>query len=158
LIVLDLQGKVLKRVGGERSQTAVKLRHPLEIAIWNKEVVILDHYGSRIQILDLDCTPLDSFPLRSENGPPALGEVGLALDHHSRIYVSNLLSSGVRVYSHSGAFLGFLGRSSVGQRFNLPVGLWIDTTDRLFIAENNNSRVQVFQIPVPESSLPAAKD
>lgn len=157
LIVLDLQGNVLKRVGTERSHSDVRLRYPSEIAIWKNEVVVLDHYGSRIQILDLDCNPIRSFAVRDEHGPPILGEVGMAIDGRSRIYLGNLLSSSVRVYSQNGEFLGFLGRSPVGQRFNLPLGLWVDSTDRLYVSDSNNSRVQVFQIPTPDAALPAAR-
>jgi DNA-binding beta-propeller fold protein YncE len=156
LIVLDLHGRVLNRVGGQRSKAGVKLRHPSEITIRKNEIFILDQFGSRIQILDLDCNPISSFSVRNENGPPILTEVGLAVDDHSHIFISNLLSSSVRVYSRQGEFLGLLGPSSVGESFfNLPVGLWVDPVDRLFVSENNNSRVQVFQLPVPAIALPA---
>jgi hypothetical protein len=157
LIVLDREGNVLKRAGNERAHSKVNLRHPSEIAVWKNEIVVLDNYGSRIQIMDLDCNPVRNFAVRGEHGPPILGEVGMALDGHSRVYLGNLLSSGVRVYSDEGEFLGFVGRSPGGQRFNLPIGLWIDSSDRLFVSDSNNSRVQVFQIPNVSVPSPAAK-
>jgi hypothetical protein len=157
LVVLDRGGSVVKRAGNERTGSKLSLRHPTEVAVWKNEVVVLDNYGSRIQIMDLECNPIRNFAVREEHGPPILSEVGMALDGQARIYLGNLLSSGVRVYSDEGEFLGFIGGSPGGRRFNLPIGLWIDSSERLFVSDSNNSRVQVFQIPTASAPTPAAR-
>lgn len=155
MIVMDLLGNVLKRIGGERGRKTVSLRHPSEVVVWNDEVVVLDGYASRIAIFDPDYKLANSFTVRSENGPPIFTEIGLALDEHGVIYLSNMLGSGVRVYRHDGRFLGFLGSASGGQRnIKLPSGLWIDQAHHLFVADTRNSRVEVFQL-APGERMPA---
>lgn len=154
MIAMDLLGNVLKRIGGERGRSTVNLKHPSEIVVWNDEVVVLDRFGSRIAIFDPDYNLIHSFSVRSENGPPIFSEIGLALDEHANIYLSNMLGSGVRVYRHDGRFLGFLGSESGGQRsFKLPSAIWIDSTGRLFVADTRNSRVEVFELTPGERML-----
>jgi DNA-binding beta-propeller fold protein YncE len=41
--------------------------------------------------------------------------------------------------------------------FNSPAGLWIDGANRLYVADTNNGRVQVFQISHDSESHTEAK-
>lgn len=146
LIVLDLDGHVLQRVGGLRHLGGVEFDLPREIAVGDSAVVVLDSYGSRLLVFDLQCHLLKRFPIRGGNAPPKVVERGLALDSDGNIYVSNGGSPALTIYRQDGRVLGGFGR--FGQRdreFNAPSGLWIDASDRVYVADTNNSRIQVFQ-------------
>jgi len=155
LLVLDLEGNVLQRVG-RRSTHAIgrfsgdtipmDLDYPTEIAIGSNELVVVDSGNSRIRILDLQCKPLAEFRIRATPGPPIIDEVGLSVDPTGKIYVSTR-DSHIRIYSRDGSLLGSFGRTGteIGE-FNSPAGLWIDGSNRLYVADTNNGRVQVFQV------------
>ena len=165
LFMLDLQGNVLKRTGnlradssglvlrnhghpGEAQQDAtgtdgLLLNHPTEISIGDGEIVVLDSSGSRIQATDLQCNYLRQF---ATHAAPAT-RVGLARDAEGNIYVSDLDSGAVRLYSRNGQPLSLFGRrgSRVGE-FSSATALWVDSTDTIFVADTSNHRIQVFQI------------
>lgn len=148
LVMLDLSGTVLKRVGSKRSpQTITSLDHPTEIAVGKDQIAIIDSGGSRIELFDLQCNFLRAFTIRALNGPPVVTEMGLALDSASNVYVSDRNGSTVLTYDRDGRLIGAFGHYGMGiKEFDGPSGVWIDNTDRMYIAETRNSRVQVFHI------------
>ncbi len=146
LVVLDLNGNLMKRVGGDRDKGRIQFDRPTEIAVDGNRIAVLDSAGSRIQTFDLDCNPLGSFPLRNQTVPYKGYEVGLALDAAGNVYLSNVFGSTVRVYRPDGrlvAILGHPGADNYG--FSAPSGLWVDSAARVYVADTNNSRVQVYQ-------------
>jgi len=156
LFVLDLEGNILKRVGRPRPHAIGKVRgetipmdldYPTEIAIGNNELVVVDSANSRIHVMDLECKPVAQFKLPSIPGPPIVDELGLAVDLTGNIYVSSTRDSHIGIYGRDGSLLGSFGRTGmeIGE-FNSPAGLWIDGTNRLFVGDTNNGRVQVFQL------------
>lgn len=97
--------------------------------------------------MDLECEPLAQFRIRSLSGPPMRDGVGLGVDLAGNIYVSSTRDSRVGIYARDGSLLGSFGRSGMGiGEFNAPAGLWVDGTNRLYVADTNNGRVQVFQL------------
>lgn len=158
LVVLDLQGKVLRRVGNQHTRGNVRLKHPTEIALWKDQVYVLDGFGSRVQILDSELQQVDSFDVRDANEAPVSREMGMALDQHGNIYLSNLLLSSVRVYSPNGQFVASVGRQGPTQKYGLPLGIWVDSGDRLFICDSTRGRVQIFQIGSMDGAIAAVRE
>ena len=156
LFVLDLDGNVLKLVGRPRPRVIGKssaeiipmdLDYPTEIAIATNELVVVDSASSRIHVMDLQCKPAAQFSIPAIPGPPVIDDVGIAVDPTGNIYVSSTRDSQVRIYDSDGSVLGSFGRTGMGiGEFNAPAGLWIDEKNRLYVADTNNSRVQVFQL------------
>jgi DNA-binding beta-propeller fold protein YncE len=156
LFVLDLEGNILKRIGRPRPHAigrigvetiAMDLDYPTEMAIGNNEIVVVDSSNSRVHVMDLQCNQLTQFRIPATPGPPIIDEVGLGVDPVGAIYVSSTRDSHIRIYRRDGLPLGSMGRTGmeVGE-FNSPAGLWIDGQSRLYVADTNNSRVQVFQL------------
>ena len=149
LVMLDLQGRVLKRVGNKHAAAGLAgTDHPAEIALGAGHVVILDSGGSRIQVFDLECSLREGFALRNADAPPLAREIGLAVDAAFNVYLSNLEGSSVRIYDQHGQLRNVLGRQGLGpNEFNVPSGMWIDAANRLFVADTGNSRVLVYRVP-----------
>jgi DNA-binding beta-propeller fold protein YncE len=156
LFVLDLEGNILKRIGRPRPHAIgrvsgetipMDLDYPTEIAIGNDELVLVDSANSRVHVMDLQCKPVAQFSIRAVTGPPIMGDVGLGVDLTGNIYVSNITDSDIRIYGRDGTLLSSFGRNGmeVGE-FNSPAGLFVDGGNRLYVADTNNSRVQVFQL------------
>jgi DNA-binding beta-propeller fold protein YncE len=159
LFILDLEGKVLARVGtiaGAGTGFSSRIgstepgtfEAPKAVLVHNDELIVLD--GRRVRILDLQGKFLKEFRILSSDGQPASPAPGLFVDAKNRIYVSDPGGGIVRVYNHDGQFLLSFGRpgNRIGE-FNAPAGMWADSTGRLYIVDANNRRIQVFQFSGP---------
>jgi DNA-binding beta-propeller fold protein YncE len=165
LFVLDLEGNILKRVGRPRPHALGKVRgetipmdldDPTEIAVGNNELVVVDAANSQIHVMDLECNPLAQFTISARPGQSVADGVGLGVDLTGNIYVSSTRDSHIGIYRRDGRQLGSFGRPGmeIGE-FNSPAGLWIDGTNRLYVGDTNNGRVQVFQL---SQNVGAAKE
>jgi DNA-binding beta-propeller fold protein YncE len=148
IFVLDLNGKVLKSIGKHRNGTGTgEFDDPTDIAVNHKHVFVLDRRGTRMQVLDADGNPAGSFDLPHGLDPLVNREDGLGTDQEGNVYVSSFNGSLIRVYSYDGRFLSCFGQPGRGAgEFAFPGGLWIDSSDRLYVADSGNGRVQLFQI------------
>jgi sugar lactone lactonase YvrE len=143
IIMLDKKAHVLghvgKRWGGKRPGD---FRYPSRIAIAGDEIFVLDSGNSRLQILDLGGHFRREIKLQE-----ATGDDGLAVDNEKNIYVSDVQLNVITVFSHDGQLLYKSGRSGTKPgEFNEPSGMWIESNNRLYIADTKNKRVQQFQI------------
>ena len=156
LFVLDLEGNILQRIG-RRNPHAIggsspdiipmDLDYPTEMAIGANQLVVVDSGNSRIHVMDLQCQPVAQFSIPAVPGPPIIDEVGLSVDLAGKIYVSPWCCSHIRIYSRDGSLLSSFGQTGVEiGEFDSPAGLWIDATNRLYVADTKNGRVQVFQL------------
>ncbi|HKW67613.1 MAG TPA: hypothetical protein VJP04_10030, partial [Terriglobales bacterium] len=70
----------------------------------------------------------------------------LAIDSAGNLYVSDEVEGKVRVYSQEGKLVGAFGRPGrkTGE-FSRPLGVWADARDRIYVADSDNRRIQVFQ-------------
>ena len=148
VFVLDLTGKVLKRLGKYRDGSGVgEFDDPTDIVLNHNRVYVLDRSGSRVQVMDSECNLQASFNLPHSFKPQVNRENGLGADQQGNVYVSSFKGSQIRVYSQEGRPLASFGQ--LGQRvgeFSGPDGLWIDSANRLYVADSGNGRVQLFQL------------
>lgn len=157
LIVFDLRGNVLRRVGGNRKINGVSFDLPTEIAVRGERVVVIDALGTRVQVLDLECRFLRAFQVNWVSGRPSTPELGLALDSASNIYIGHLVWPTLRIYDQRGHLLTGFGQKD--KDYSGTSGMWVDTSDRIYVADSVSSRIQVFQhrspLPTPKSPSPA---
>jgi DNA-binding beta-propeller fold protein YncE len=148
VFVLDLTGKVLKRLGKYHDGTGVgKFDDPTDIALNHHHIYVLDSSGTRVQVLDSDCAFQGSFDLPHGLQLQDSRQNGLGSDLQGNVYVSLSSVSLLQVYSYDGHPLASFGQA--GQRvgeFAGPEGLWIDASNRLYVADSGNGRVQLFQL------------
>jgi DNA-binding beta-propeller fold protein YncE len=148
VFMLDLSGKALKRLGKYHDGTgAGELDDPTDVVFKHNQVYVLDGSGTRVQIMDAECHPQASFNLPRPTKPKSNRENRLEADQQGNIYVSSFNSSVIYVYSQEGYFLASFGQPGrkVGE-FSEPNGLWIDSANRLYVADSGNGRVQLFQL------------
>jgi DNA-binding beta-propeller fold protein YncE len=143
ILMLDKKGHVFghfgKRWGGKQPGD---FRYPSRIVIGGDEIFVLDSGNSRLQVLDLG-----GHFRREIKLPEVSANDGLALDNEKNIYVSDVQLNVINVLNRDGQFLYKFGRSGAKPgEFNQPSGMWIESENRLYIADTKNSRVQLFQI------------
>ncbi len=148
VFVLDLNGRVLKSIGKRHDGTGIgEFDGPTEIAVNHKHVFVLDRRGTRVQVLDAKCNPARSFDLPHGLDPLVNQDDGLGTDQEGNVYVSSFDGALIRVYADDGRFLSSFGQPGRGAgEFADPAGLWIDASDRLYVADSGNGRVQLFQL------------
>jgi DNA-binding beta-propeller fold protein YncE len=146
IMVLDLEGRLLKRIGGRRS-AVTNLDHPSEIAVDKDHIVIMDSYSSRIQILDHAFNLVSQFRFRNVVGIPVARQMGMAVDSKGNLYVCGQQASQIKVFKITGEQVATLALANArgDSRIIAPAALWIDQSDHIFVADKHNSRVQVFQ-------------
>jgi DNA-binding beta-propeller fold protein YncE len=147
LVILDLRGNILKRVGHRSTdKVPVEFRRPSEIVVANNEVIVLDRGGSRIQVLDLGGKLLRQFSTSPEPASAPAQGMGLAADGEGNIYVSNLRDSAVFIFDRNGHQLTSFGTPGTRKgQFNHPAGIWLQN-EKVLIADTDNRRVQVLRI------------
>ncbi|OLC92284.1 MAG: hypothetical protein AUI92_05515, partial [Thaumarchaeota archaeon 13_1_40CM_3_38_6] len=76
---------------------------------------------------------------------------GVAVDSRGHVFVSNSARNVVEEFSNSGALLSWIGTFGGSSEnlwqegeFNEPDGLALDSSDRLYVADSHNYRIQVF--------------
>jgi DNA-binding beta-propeller fold protein YncE len=158
LFVMDLNGRILERVGLHRSPDAVEFDHPTSIALAGNGVAVLDSAASRIQILGPDFKLRKSFEIGLNQHSYAPKAFGFAADREGNVFVNDLRDSFLRVYGPDGKPLHTIGkRGGFEGEFEGPQGLWIEGTGKIYVADSGNRRIQVFQLQRQEgASLPLA--
>lgn len=152
VIVLDHSGHVLKQLGKLHDGSGVgEFDHPTDIAINHKHVFVLDRMGTRVHVLDMAFHPVGSFDLNRGLDMNQTGENGLGADRDGNVYVSWSNNSRIWVFTDGGTLLGSFGQAGTrAGEFASPGGLWIDSSNRLYVADSGNGRVQLFQLESPD--------
>jgi sugar lactone lactonase YvrE len=159
LLILDLDGRVINRLGGNRSHVAgVQFDTPTEIAVRGNTIAVLDTYGSRVQVFDTECKPVSSFNLRRVSGTPRVNEIGLGLDSLGNIYLTRQGASGIKIYSRRGELIGAVADPIRNVPDSSPSGLWIDSADRMYVTDSDAGRVHVFNAAAKAAGSTSATD
>lgn len=148
VIEIDLAGREVRRAGKNRDGTGtVEFEEPTDIAVTHGRIYVLDRMGSRVQVLDMNLNLESKFDLPRGQDPRQDRENGLSADVDGNVYVSSHRQSTVRVYNPGGHLVASFGQSGtrVGE-FAAPGGLWVDSANRLYVADSGNGRVQLFQL------------
>jgi len=148
VVVMDLEGHILAQLGRLHNGTGeLDFDHPTEICVSQGQVYVLDRMGTRLHVLYPSGRLVRKFELRASVNAKDKSETGLGVDRQGKIFVSSGTQSSIKVYSAEGRLLASFGRSGtrVGE-FAAPGGLWIDSSDRLYVADSGNGRVQMFQL------------
>ncbi|MBI1311280.1 hypothetical protein GC176_08225 [bacterium] len=136
------------REWGQQGDKPGEFHFPIAIAINSAdEVLVTDHLNSRVQKFDRDGNALGHFTTLGNPG-------GIALDESGQIYLTHIHASGqsdssdgdfVTVCSPTGELLRRWGKTgNAAGEFDCPGGLAVSKDGRVFVADQTNRRVQVF--------------
>lgn len=140
ILVFDEDGSLVKTIKSRQ----VSLGSPQGLAVTgNGSIWVADGGNYNVKLL----SPSGETRKVFDGGPrQALSMAkGLAVDSKGRIYVADTLSNVIRVFDGDGNSLaGFAADPDRKTTFNIPVGIFIDDDDKIYIADQGNNRVQVW--------------
>ncbi len=150
VLILDANGKTVAQIGKRGGGDGpAEFKQPMEVALYERELFVLDRQNFRIQVLDLDGKFRREFHL---GGAGTSEAQGMAFDSQGRIFVPTV--NWVEVFNRQGQLLFRFGE--LGEKpgeFQEPKGVCTDSKERLYVLDSGNRRIQVFQV----TDQPASK-
>jgi len=141
VVMLDADGNILAKIGtGTSGGGSGEFAAPTDVVVQGEELFVLDAQNRRIQVFDL------AGHFRASIHPESMGpSVAFSVDSRGRIYLDGPLDT-VLVFQRDGQLLYRFGHTGTGSRAKSVVSaIWIDSGDRIFVADKGNNRVDSFQ-------------
>lgn len=160
IFAFDLNGVQLFGFGGPGDSEGA-FNMPVGLTIGSTgDIIVADSFNARIQIFNSSGSFMRSFGRRGDRAGDFQLIKSVAVDKDDNIYVVDGRSHSVTIFNKTGDLLLSLGSyyavSDSGKLapggFSLPVGIDIDGRGRIFIVDQLNARIQVFQYLAHQSS------
>lgn len=153
IVVLGLDGRYLNKIGSGGDGDG-QFTLPISVAVNSRgQIIIADAFGVSVQIFDSEGKFLRRFGQRGDGAGDFQLIKSVAVDSEDNIYVVDGRMHNITVFNQQGELLlvlgGYYAVSLSGKLapggFSVPIGLDIDANDRIYVVDQLNARVQVFQ-------------
>lgn len=154
IFVFNMEGKFLGRFGSGGSGPR-QFSYPGALLVDKQgRLFVADTINARIQVFGPDLKLVETVGERGDSPGRLAMPKGIALDREGHLYVTDAMFNNFQVFGHDPrdpdpnklSVLLFVG--GLGQRpgdFQVPGGIYIDKEDHIFVADQMNGRIQVFQ-------------
>lgn len=144
IVVFDDQGSQINSFG-TRGGAPGEFNYPSSLTLHGDLLYVNDTMNFRIQTFDLDGKALRVFGEMGDGSGQFAHSKGMGADPQGHLYVADALSNYIQIFDQKGRFLlAFGGMGSRKGQFMLPAGIFI-LGNRIFVADSQNRRVQVFE-------------
>lgn len=147
VVVIDPEGNLLQRFGREGGGEGEFSYPNGVVADRSGRLLVADSNNGRVMVLDAAGKPLWSLG-RGGTGSSLGLPRGLVVDDRNRLYVADTISQVVLVFDlgeREAKLLFTLGSEGIKDgQFSFPNGLAWDRSDRLYVTDRENNRVQVW--------------
>ena len=153
IVVTDLKGKYIRSIGGPEDPDG-QFNLPVAMALDSRgRLAVADAFSATIQIFDQSGKTLRKFGRRGDSPGDFQLIKSIAIDSSDNIYVVDGRAHNISIFNEQGELLlvmgGFYASSESGKLapggFSVPLGIDIDSTDKIYVVDQMNTRVQVFQ-------------
>jgi len=146
--VFNLDGNHLYSFGS-RGNGPGEFNFPTDIAVTSKgDLVVTDTLNARVQVFSSKGDFLNTFGERGKGIQFFQFPKGVAVDSEDHVYVTDAMGSHIKVMSLDGDLLLVVGgpyASIVPGGFNLPMGIDIGDDDRIYVVDQQNVALHIFQ-------------
>lgn len=153
VVGLGLDGRYINKIGsGGEGDGQFNL--PVSVAVNSRgQLIIADAFGANVQIFDADGKFLRKFGQRGDSAGDFQLIKSVAVDSEDNIYVVDGRMHNISIFNQQGQLLlvlgGYYAVSLSGKLapggFSVPIGMDIDSSDKIYVVDQLNARVQVFQ-------------
>lgn len=148
IVVFSLEGEYLFTIGGVGREPG-KFYAPQGMAFGpDGNLYVADMFNARVQVLTPDGTFISEFGERGDQAGQFENPKDLAFDSDGHLYVIDSKRSDLNIYTPEGELLLTVGdaRPSYGAfGFATPKSVFIDHSDRIYVAESIGRRFAVWQ-------------
>lgn len=153
IYVLTLKGELIRDIGGSGEDDG-QFNLPVSMALNSKgQLIVADAFSAKIQIFDETGHYLRKFGRRGDSPGDFQLIKALAIDSSDNIYVVDGRAHNIAIFNTQGELLlvlgGFYSSADTGKPapggFAVPLGIDIDSNDKIYVVDQMNTRVQVFQ-------------
>lgn len=153
IVVTDLQGALIRSIGASGDADG-QFNLPVAMALNSKgHLVVADAFSATIQVFDQSGRFRSKFGRRGDSPGDFQLIKSLAVDSSDNIYVVDGRGHNITIFNEQGELLlvlgGFYASTETGKLapggFSVPIGIDIDSTDKIYVVDQMNTRVQVFQ-------------
>jgi DNA-binding beta-propeller fold protein YncE len=140
-------GRFLFSFGGEGTGEG-QLYAPQGLAIDpDGHVFVAEMLNTRVQEFDADGNYLNSFGKRGDKFYHFEGPKDLAFDSDGNLHILDVRKAALIIYKTDGTLLLYTGGSPTKNPlgFAMPVGLWIDKNDTIYISDSMNRRFSIWR-------------
>ncbi|MCP4078457.1 MAG: 6-bladed beta-propeller [Gammaproteobacteria bacterium] len=147
IIVFNTEGEVEFTIG-ERGNEPGQFNFPTNISqdAKNSLLLVADSMNFRVQVFKADGTFVKTFG-KNGNGPGDFSRLkGIGVDTEGHIYAVDAAFNNFQIMNQQGQLLLAVGRASLeSDGFYLPAGLHVDRKNHIFVADQHNRRIQMFE-------------
>jgi DNA-binding beta-propeller fold protein YncE len=148
LVVYELATGRLLRTVGRRGAGPGEFNFPTAVAVGpNGRVYVTDTMNYRVEVFDADLTFVSTFGTLGVRPGQFRRPKGIAVDGDNVVYVVDSDFNNFQMFTSDGETLMWVGE--LGERpgqMQLPAGIAVDRTRRrIFVTEQVNQRIQVFE-------------
>ncbi len=147
IIVLDREGNVDFTIGANGANPGF-FNFPTNIAIdANGRLYVADSMNFRVQVLEADGTYVRHMGQVGQRIGDFFRLKGVGVDTFGHIYAVDASYQNFQIFNEEGQLLLYVGSGGSGApaKFALPAGMHVDKNNRIFIADQYNRRVQMFE-------------
>lgn len=147
VIVFDKEGNVEFTIG-ENGTDPGYFNFPTNIAVdANGRIYVSDGMNFRVQVFEKDGTYVSHF---GQNGQ-RIGDFhrlkGIGVDQEGHIYAVDSSFQNIQIFNQQGQLLLYFGDGGSGEpgRFAMAAGIHVDKNNKIFVADQYNRRIQMFE-------------
>ncbi len=149
--VFSVDGKWITGFGGKGAANG-KFNAPTHLAFANNMLHVSDTLNARVQLFTANDENnvsnhwVRTFGKRGLNVGNMPRPKGIAVDSDANIIVVESYYDHLLMFNQQGqGLMAFGGTGNAPGEFDLPAGVWVDDTDKVYVADMFNQRVVVFQ-------------
>ena len=130
-----------------------QLKKPMGVTVAAGRIYITDTSNQRVQVFDYNGKALFMFGKDGTKPGQFQFPYGIAADGHDLIYVADMWSNNIQVFTAAGKFIKYFARSKDGKtEIGKPTGLFI-RDNKLYEADLKSNSIKVFDIATEKKVL-----
>ena len=147
IFVFDKEGNLDFTIG-ENGVSPGYFNFPTNISVDSDgRLYVADSMNFRVQVLEMDGTYVRQFGEVGHRVGDFFRLKGIGVDTDKNVYAVDASFQNFQIFDQHGQLLLYVGEGGTGVpgKFALPAGMHVDKNNQIFIADQYNQRVQIFE-------------